>query len=197
MVKHMIGAMICLLSLNPINAQDPDLYFRDQQLKKQEDEKIIANWPLDPTTKQILFTEVVNVENSSAQELYSRGKLFVADAYKSSKSVTQLNDDQAKIILIKPVISVLYKDFWVQETYYVRYQLKIECKENRYRYTIEGHNLVMNTSKGDELQYSFLEKKPFGFSKKSWIDLQNQALAGTKLIISILKSTMNKPIADF
>ncbi|WP_438946755.1 SHOCT domain-containing protein [Sediminibacterium sp.] len=40
MVKHMIGAIICLLSLNPINAQDPDLYFRDQQLKKQENERV-------------------------------------------------------------------------------------------------------------------------------------------------------------
>lgn len=37
MKKNMIGALLCLFVLNSTNAQDPDLYFRDQQLKKQEE----------------------------------------------------------------------------------------------------------------------------------------------------------------
>lgn len=197
MKKNMIGAFLFLLVLNSSNAQDPDLYFRDQQLKKQEDQRVIADWPLDSITKQIRFSEVINVENASAQDLYSRGKLFVAYAYKSSKSVTQLNDDAAKILLIKPVIRVQEKDFWTNETRYVSYQLRIECKDNRYRYTIEGHALIIFGNDGTSTSYPFTEKKLWGYSKKTWLDIQNQAISQTNLIISVLKSMMGKPISDF
>lgn len=198
MKNYIFISLVCLFVVNQSSAQDPDLYFRDQQLKKQEDEKVIADWPIDPKSKQILFSEVVNVDNATAKELYSRAKLFVADAYKSSKAVTDLNDDEAKIVLIKPMMKVTYKDFLTSIPYFVQYQLKIECKDNRYRYSVEGHTLIVpsNRSTTDEL-YSFTEKKPFLFSKKSWIGLQNQAILDTKIIIGSLKLTMSKSNSDF
>lgn len=36
----MIGALLCLFVLNSTDAQDPDLYFRDQQLKKQDEGRV-------------------------------------------------------------------------------------------------------------------------------------------------------------
>lgn len=198
MKKTIVLILLCFLVINSSYSQDVDLYFRDQQLKKQQDDKIIADWPLDAKTKEILFTEVVNVDSSTAKELYSRAKLFVADAYKSSKSVTDLNDDEAKIILIKPMMKVAYKDFLTNIPYYVQYQMKIECKDNRYRYSVEGHTLLVPSSRSlvDDL-YSFTEKKPFLFSKKSWIGLQNQAILDTKTTIYLLKKAMSKPNSDF
>lgn len=198
MKNNLVITLICLFLFSQSKAQDPDLYYRDQQLKKQEDEKVITEWPLDSNNKEILFSEVINVDNASAQELYSRAKLFVAYAYKSGKSVTQLNDDEAKIILIKPLTKVYQKDFFVNESYFVQYQVKIECKDNRYRYSFEGHSiLIPSRNSGTELSYSFLEKKPAIFSKKSWADVQNQAILTTKSIIGILKLTMSKSNSDF
>jgi len=198
MKKTIVLILLCFLALNTSYSQDADLYFRDQQLKKQEDDKVIADWPLDPKTKQILFSEVINVDNANAKELYSRAKLFVADAYKSSKSVTDLNDDEAKIILIKPSMKVRIKDFWVNDDYYVQYQLKIECKDNKYRYTIEGHSILIPIrSSGADISYSFLEKRPSMFSKKSWIGAQNSAIIDTQILIKVLKSSMSKPNSDF
>lgn len=40
MKKNMIGALLCLFVLNSTNAQDPDLYFRDQQLKRQDEGRV-------------------------------------------------------------------------------------------------------------------------------------------------------------
>lgn len=197
MKRKIIWVILCLFVLNYTNAQDPDLFYRDQQLKKQEDERVIASWPLDSITKQIRFSEVINVENATAQDLYSRGKLFIAQAYKSSKSVTQLNDDAAKIVLIKPVISVLEKSFLSNEIRYISYQLRIECKDNRYRYTVEGHALNLFGTDGTSSSYSFTDKKLWGYSKKTWLDIQNQAIIETKTIIALLKSTMSKSISDF
>ena len=199
MKKNIIGVMVCFLVLNTSYSQDADLYFRDQQLKKQEDEKVIADWPLDSKTNQILFTEVVTVENANAKELFSRAKLFVADAYKSSKSVTDLNDDEAKIILIKPMMKVRIKDFFATGDFYVQYQVKIECKDNKYRYSIEGHSLLVPSSRnpGVDITSSFTEKKPPMFSKKSWVGAQNSAILDTKAIIVLLKQAMSKPNSDF
>lgn len=39
MKRKIIGAVLCILVLNTSYSQDADLYFRDQQLKKQEDSK--------------------------------------------------------------------------------------------------------------------------------------------------------------
>lgn len=40
MKRNMIGAILCLLVFNSTNAQDPDIAFRDQQLKKQDEGKV-------------------------------------------------------------------------------------------------------------------------------------------------------------
>lgn len=198
MKNYIFISLVCLFVVSQSSAQDPDLYFRDQQLKKQEDEKVIADWPIDPKSKQILFSEVVNVDNATAKELYSRAKLFVADAYKSGKSVTQLNDDEAKVILIKPAIKIRVKDFLVNDDFYVQYQLKIECKDNKYRYSVEGHSLLTpSRNPGIDIANSFVEKKPPLFSKKSWIIAQNNAIHETRLIIQILKESMIKSNSDF
>ena len=44
------------------------------------------------------YTEVVKVDSCSADKLYSNAKLFIVDAFKSGKEVTQLNDDNTKTI---------------------------------------------------------------------------------------------------
>lgn len=48
MKNSIVFTLICLFIIGQSNAQDPDLYFRDQQLKKQEDGRV------DPTPDSII-----------------------------------------------------------------------------------------------------------------------------------------------
>ena len=39
------------------------------------------------------YTAVTNVDGASAEKLYSNAKIFIVDAFRSGKRVTELNDD--------------------------------------------------------------------------------------------------------
>ena len=165
-----------------------------------QDDATKVNFPLD-STRNISFSEVIKVENTDAQTLYSRAKLFIAEAYKSNKDVTQLNDDAAKIVLIKPVIKNIWHDGWVGTCNgYTSYQLKIECKDGKYRYTLNGL-IFHETSYGLKLIVdnigSDLLVKPKDINEKNWNKIQLQSSADIKILISILKSKMIATSSDF
>jgi hypothetical protein len=140
----------------------------------------------------------VKVENTSSQDLYSRAKLFVADAFKSSKDVTQLSDDVAKTILIKGNIGMSYAEvLGPRRNGYVGFQLLIECKDNRYRYTIDGlvFKYVVTTGFTD-WSFDFPDKAPV-VTKKQWLVVQGDTDTQMNIFIKLLKKSMEKSQSDF
>lgn len=199
MVKHMIGAIICLLFLNPIKAQDPDLYFRDQQLKKQSNEPVKVTWPIDSTTNEITFRSVVQVENTSAQTLYSRAKTFVSKSFVSGKDATQLVDDVAKNIVGNGIITVGFSDVLAPATGDVKFTFQIECKDNRYRYTFKIGDVRRTFPSGGATNWSnFLSpKKPSWVVKVAWERMQSDAYKNIMLFINSLNKEMLLNSDDF
>ena len=83
---------------------------------------------------KIHYEEVVNTEGIDANELYLRSKLFIANAYVSSSDVTKFEDKENGIIIVKALFPHAHNKFINRGR--VTYTLKIEVKDNRYKYTI-------------------------------------------------------------
>jgi hypothetical protein len=165
------------------------LFFFPGLALSQSDNKEVK-FPMDSSTGKITFIEVVNVDSATADQLYSRAKLFVADSYKSNKAVTQLNDDAAKTVLIKPIIINHAKGFG--EYGYTSYQFTIQCKDNKYRYIItdfyhHGREYAMNKMKdGGPLE----QDEARGNNKKTWQQIKQEDFDDINNLIAELKKAM-------
>lgn len=85
------------------------------------------------------YTEVVKVDSASADKLYSNAKLFIVDAFKSGKDVTQLNDDNTKTIAASGNDKIVTKGYIGSAIdKRVRFRILIQCKDGRYKYTINN-----------------------------------------------------------
>ena len=157
-------------------------------------------FPTD-SSGNVVFTEVVKgLDNINANELYSRAKIFIAKAYVSDKTVTELNDDISHTILVKPSI---YNTFhYILGTYpygHTTYSLLIECKEGKYRYTFSGfyhHGYVEKDNVLDD-GGAINNEKPRGLTKNHWLGVQNQDYDHVQLLIGELKKAMATKTDDF
>lgn len=199
MKRNMIGAVLCLFVLNSTNAQDPDLYYRDQQLKKQANEPIKINWPIDSTTKEITFKSIIQVENTNAQILFSRAKSFVAKNFISGKDATQLVDEFSKNIVGNGVLRLNFSDVLASATGDANFNFQIECKDNRYRYTFKIGDVRRTFSDGTGTSWSnFLnDKKPSWVVKVVWERMQNDAYKNIMLLINALNKEMISKSDEF
>lgn len=149
-----------------------------------------VNFPIDEKGR-INFTEVVTADSMSADQLYSKARLFIAHAYNSSKDVTQLTDDETKTILIKAITkrSVIKLLGIAKEYGYVAYTLVIQCKDGRYKYEIK--DLVHKHHMAEGVDGGLLEQElGKGFSKKAWQSVKEQSYAELRLIEVSLKKFM-------
>ena len=90
-----------------------------------------ADYTMPPLVDgKILYSEVVQVENTPAKELYARAKLFVAEKYKSAPDVIKLDDPEDGILLVKGFMKV---PFHGTDPIDVWFTMKIETKDNRFR----------------------------------------------------------------
>ena len=103
---------------------------------------ITKSQTVDYDTIRFNFSEVVKVDSITANELFSNAKLFIAKKFNSGKSVTQLNDEDSHTLLIKgllvvkPISKLPYSFSYIKE-FQSPFTFSIECKDNRYRYSIE------------------------------------------------------------
>lgn len=95
------------------------------------------NFPVDAATGFISYADTVRVDSASAKKLYSRAKAYFVENYKSAKDVIQL-DDTSKII--SKAYTDVYFDYKLPFAAPVAsklfYTLKIQFKENKYRYEL-------------------------------------------------------------
>lgn len=86
---------------------------------------------------KIVYSVVFKSEGSSADDIYASAKIAIADMFVSANSVVQLDDAQNKTIVAKG------RSHWVRNSeavltigFDVKFTLKIECRDQRYRITI-------------------------------------------------------------
>jgi hypothetical protein len=104
--------------------------------------------PVDEDTKKIVYKEVVTQEGKPA-EMYNHAIEWINSFYPNPNDVTRIRDAENARIEIKHRIKVwnLDKDGnKLNEAGLVEYEMSLEFKEGRYRYTITNFN-VKKTSK--------------------------------------------------
>lgn len=101
-----------------------------------------ANMPVDQDSKMIKYQEVVP-EPGSADVLYDRGAGWISNFYKSPTSVLRIQDKANGKIEGTGRVAIYYKDEKGNklEGGVVVYDIKMEFKPDKYRYTLTNFNL--------------------------------------------------------
>ena len=101
-----------------------------------------AQLPVDPDSKLITYKEVVN-QDGSKDILYDRGASWFRFFYKSPSSVLKIQDKvNGKIEgLGRFAISFVDDQGNKRDGGMIQYVIKLELKDNKYRYTLTDFNL--------------------------------------------------------
>lgn len=157
--------------------------------------QIIKELPTNETGS-IVFTEVISVDSINKNELFRRAKIFFVEYYKSANHVIQLEDSENATLIGKASSSfAVSAGMGIYSTLHLKYTLKIQAKEGRYKYEI--YDLIFSGTYGDvPAENSFDEKlyykkknKPNKFYKQ-YLD---NTLETTANLIASLKEKMLIP----
>lgn len=98
-------------------------------------------FPIDPDTKLVNYTEVVQ-QNGTMDELYVRGIDWLNSYYKNPFDVSRIRNRESGVIEIMHRIEIMNNAEGVDiQAGTVNYELRIEFKPGRYRYTLTNLTL--------------------------------------------------------
>ena len=162
---------------------------------------IAQELPVDATNGLINFSQVLPLEGVSQAQLYARGKVWFATAFKSANSVVQA-DDQATGVLVGKAwapISIHYIGanrpasqlrLW--------YTVKLGFKEGRYRYEITDMQMEWPNSSNPNQPLENLAFKVSGAPAKQMAiiaEYQQETNRVASGLESSIKTSMAKPAA--
>ena len=100
------------------------------------------NVPIDEQTNLVTYKEVVQQANATPQELYDRAMTWVKNFYKNTAEVIKSSDRDKGVIQLRSSVRiyVVKEDGSKVFKNIVYYNMKIECRPGRYRYTITDFN---------------------------------------------------------
>ena len=151
----------------------------------------------------LTYTEVVQVDSVSQNELYNRAKLWFATAYNSANDVLQIDNKEEGEIIGKAIMKYNPNVFMGMEQTKgsIKYTIKIFVKEGRYKYEITDfiHDPYGNQQGKSSMGLITTDKecpnpKPMakGWSNKVWDDIKTQIEANVTSLIASLKEEMTK-----
>jgi len=155
-------------------------------------------WPIDKETNKFTFTEVINVDSATKNDLYLRAREWFAKTYNNSKEVIQVDDKDAGKIYGRGAISVFVTQIGIpHDNGLVYYDISINVKDGRYKYTLTNfYHDATTAEKGVGSGGALENEKPacggWGMFQKSWDTIKSKSNAKTLLIIDDLKQYMAK-----
>lgn len=101
----------------------------------------VPDLPIDERTNLVTYQDVVKQEGSP-QVLYDRAMEWVKKYYKNTSEVIKNADADKKVIEMRSSVRIFskQKDGTMMPKNIVYYNFKLECRDNRYRYTITNFN---------------------------------------------------------
>jgi hypothetical protein len=99
----------------------------------------LVTFPLDPVSKIITYQEVV-YEPGTKEELFNRCASWLVTFFPNPYQVTKIRDESTGVIRGQPQYMVYDTDEngIKKEAALIIFNIKIEMKDNRYRYTIDN-----------------------------------------------------------
>lgn len=93
--------------------------------------------PIDERTNLVTYQDVVKQEGTP-QVLYDRAMAWAKKYYKNTAEVIKSADPEKGVINMRSSVRIFYKDKegTMRFKNIVYYNFKLECRDNRYRYTI-------------------------------------------------------------
>ena len=97
--------------------------------------------PIDERTNLVTYQDVVKQEGTPAV-LYERAMKWVKKYYKNTNEVIKKADPEKQVIEMRSSVRIFskQKDGTMLPKNIVYYNFKLECRDNRYRYTITNFN---------------------------------------------------------
>lgn len=101
----------------------------------------VPDLPIDERTNLVTYQDVVKQEGTP-QVLYDRAMEWVKKYYKNTSEVIKNADADKKVIEMRSSVRIFskQKDGTMMPKNIVYYNFKLECRDNRYRYTITNFN---------------------------------------------------------
>lgn len=140
---------------------------------------------------QIEYSDVVKIDSTDAQTLYSRAKMVIAQTFVSARDVTQLADDNTKSLVVRANIHVVDKS---GDYGRVAFVMTIQCKDGRYRYIITDFVQTSPPSRPEMLGGSLDKERPIAggmyFPMKWWRHIKTYTDTQMNTIIAIFEKSM-------
>lgn len=161
---------------------------------------------VDPDTKLITYSEVIEVPNVTKDELFLRANTWLSRAFKSAKAVIDFQDKEAGKIIAKGNVSAIIKVPLVgkQEAGIINLTITIQTKDGKYKYTVD--NLQHSKPLGTPGTWASIgpleqEKAKAGMmvrpSQGEWKDLKEDTFKTIEGMVEDLKKSMGKTEKDF
>lgn len=101
----------------------------------------VPDLPIDERTNLVTYQDVVKQEGTP-KVLYDRAMEWVKKYYKNTNEVIKNADAEKCVIEMRSSVRIFskQKDGTVLQKNIVYYNFKLECRDNRYRYTITNFN---------------------------------------------------------
>jgi len=149
------------------------------------------NLPVDEETKLITYREVV-LQEGSKLELFNRAIEWINKEYKNPADVTKVRNPETGLIELIHRIDLSYDEKGVSRSGgIVDYTLKLELKDERYRYTFTNFNLKQASRVPIE---RWMDKSDKAYTP-SWDLYLSQVDKHTKAVAESLKKGMQPPVA--
>lgn len=144
---------------------------------------------------EVEYSEIVSVDSVSQKALFSRSKLFVANAFVSAKDVTSLDDLETSTVITKGNIPWYYTNgFGSTPGGTVSFKFTIQCKEGRYRYSVSNFVHTDMRRNGDYSGGAFENEKAacgsFLMPKRTWNKVKSDINQSVLEFLGDLKNTM-------
>jgi hypothetical protein len=146
----------------------------------------------DSTT--YIGTAIVNVPDASKDELYKRVKLWISSAYRSGKTVTDLDDKSGDVytIILKASHFTTVKYFGQVNNDENNYTSTIKIKDNKVKIEISDWFNLGNHGYGSGLFTNV--KAGYGVPKTVWEQNKDQVKEFTKQLLNAFSNEMMNPI---
>ena len=153
----------------------------------------------------LTYTEIMQADGISKMELYTRAKLWFANAYNSANDVLQMDNKEGGQIIGKAIMQYKPTVFSGSAATKgnIKYTIKIFVKEGRYKYEITDFIHDPNGNRYGKWSMSLIttneecySPKPMAknWSDKVWRDIKNQIENNMNPLIVSLKQGMIKQV---
>ena len=153
--------------------------------------KAQPNLPIDKETGHVVYTEVVNVNGTSADELYKRINYWFHTFFTNPKDVVMLDNMQTATVKGHHAIQVMdtVNGTPHKKDGFIKYEITVEGKDGRYRYKV--NEIFWAVSPKTYIEKWLDDKAPNKAVQYSYLNQIDKYMSN---MVAKLKDTMSKPV---